>query len=146
MNLESRLLLRSSCDGFVHLDPGLCLFDLQLLVNSVEMKDVRLDLVVLCLSLQALILKKDVLLLEPDVLFFRDEVGRFCDPFLAFASILTNSVQLTVFAPGFVITSGLLAATSARLSGSDRFKVDTGSAASALLPNSRAPWAVGDLS
>ena len=145
MDLKSRFLLRSSGDGFVHLDPGLGLFDLQLLVNSVEMKDVRLDLVVLCLSLQALILKKDVLLLEPDVLFFRDEVGRFCDPFLAFASILTNSVQLTVFAPGFVITSGQLTATSAR-SGSDRFKVLTGSAASALLPNSRAPWAVGDLS
>ena len=65
MNLKSRFLLRSSGDGFVHLDPGLGLFDLQLLVNSVEMKDVRLDLVVLCLSLQALILKKDVLLLEP---------------------------------------------------------------------------------
>ena len=145
MDLKSRFLLRSSGDGFVHLDPGLGLFDLQLLVNSVEMKDVRLDLVVLCLALQALILKKDVLLLEPDVLFFRDEVGRFCDPFLAFASILTNSVQLTVFAPGFVITSGQLTATSAR-SGSDRFKVLTGSAASALLPNSRAPWAVGDLS
>ena len=145
MDLKSPFLLRSSGDGFVHLDPGLGLFDLQLLVNSVEMKDVRLDLVVLCLSLQALILKKDVLLLEPDVLFFIDEVGRFCDPFLAFASILTNSVQLTVFAPGFVITSGQLTATSAR-SGSDRFKVLTGSAASALLPNSRAPWAVGDLS
>ena len=145
MDLKSRFLLRSSGDGFVHLDPGLGLFDLQLLVNSVEMKDVRLDLVVLCLSLQALILKKDVLLLEPDVLFFRDEVGSFQGPFLAFASILTNSVQLTVFAPGFVITSGQLTATSAR-SGSDRFKVLTGSAASALLPNSRAPWAVGDLS
>ena len=77
MNLKSRFLLRSSGDSFVHLDPGLGLFDLQLLVNSVEMKDVRLDLVVLCLSLQALILKKDVLLLEPDVLFFRDEVGSF---------------------------------------------------------------------